>query len=293
MWYGRRNGSRSQINPRPRRAVSTAAIWIRWADRDALVRAVIHRHDHRRAGDRSRGLVHRGLPGADREQHHVRTAGFVLLPLHQLHDLDQSPAQNRFATHRAGSEERREFARAMPGNRRDRQFQIPQHSGDGQVGNQDSEDRRPELSQLGLGSRTFLGCRVKHVAERLPAGVGGELIAPRERLLDFREDAAQIEEHVRVLCTLAGKEQGERALLEERLFEEVDARRSRESGGTSGRRADRRPRRSFASRSADATPRPRPVSLRQAATPSRGSRRVRRDRERDDSRRIRRGRLPA
>ena len=82
----------------------------------------------------------------------------------------------------------------------------------------------PSLRSSASAAARVLRCWMKDLAKRTPAGLGGELVAPRERLLDFREHSAEVGEHVRVLGAFAGKQQSERALSEERLLEEVQPR---------------------------------------------------------------------
>ncbi len=229
VWYGRLNGSRSQITPFSASAASTAATEVRRPDRDALVRAVVHRHDHRAAGDRVRDLHDGRLARADGEQRHVRPAGLALLPLHDLHDLRQPRAVLLLRPHRPARQQRGEFAGAVPGHRRDRHPKVLQHAEDRLIGEQHAEDGRPEAAQLGLGRGPLLGGRVRrqvqHAAERRlrPPGFGREPVAPRERVFDLREHAAQVREHVRVLRALAGEQQGDRALCGQRLVEVVNA----------------------------------------------------------------------
>ena len=90
------------------------------------MRAVVHRHDDRAAGDRRRDLVDRGLAGPDRQQRHVRPAGLVLLALHQVHDLGEPRAEHCLGLHRPGGEQRGQFAGAVPGDRRHRELQVLQ-----------------------------------------------------------------------------------------------------------------------------------------------------------------------
>ena len=202
---------------------------VRGADRDALVRAVVHRHHHRAARDGRGDFVHRFFARADREQRHVRPAGRGLLALHHLHDFHEPAAEHLVRVHRAAREQRAEFARAVPGYRGNRNPEVREQAVDGLVREQHAEDGRPEAAQLCFGrgalGLTRTGRQVQHAAQRRfgLAGLGREPVAPRERVFDFGERGAQVCEHVQVLRALTREQQRDRALCAERFGEVVDA----------------------------------------------------------------------
>ena len=201
----------------------------RRTDRHALMRAVVHR-DHRAL--RLHGFGHRydgGLPGPDREQSHIGAAGLVFETLHHVHRLDELRTGFFRRAQDASRHECREFARAVSRHGRHGDAEVAEQVRHRDVGNEYAEDGRPEFAEFGFGRRPLLEGRIRRrmecFAKRVVRATGalGEFVAPRERLLHFREDAAEVREHVEVLSAFAGVQEGDGALLGERLREEVDA----------------------------------------------------------------------
>ena len=100
VWYGRLNGSRSQMTPFAVSAASTAATACvgptatHWCGQLSIATTTAP------AATASRRVLDRLAARADREQGHVRPAGLALLPLHDLHDLRQPRAVRVLRPHR-------------------------------------------------------------------------------------------------------------------------------------------------------------------------------------------------